>query len=207
MSNEAALYDKEVEELLIKYNLNKQVLCLIKENYPKQVDGLEAYLERVGYTSFHYKLILIISIIYFYVGCEFISINIMLSTLEKEWSLTSRQLSSLASSVFIGVFISSILAGNINNRYGRRIPSILACILLSTFSVASCLANSLNQMLVIRIIIGFGIGFIIPGTTSLLTECIPKHNRSFTLNAVWSLYPLGIIYVCYIAMIFTKKNI
>jgi hypothetical protein len=31
-----------------------------------------------------------------------------------------------------------------------------------TFSVASCLAISLNQMLAIRIIIGFGIGIIIP---------------------------------------------
>jgi hypothetical protein len=67
MSNEAALYDKEEEELLIKYNSNKQVLCVIEENSSKQVDGLEVYLERVGYTSFHYKLILIISIIYFYV--------------------------------------------------------------------------------------------------------------------------------------------
>jgi putative MFS transporter len=52
-----------------------------------------------------------------------------------------------------------------------------------------------------------GIGIMIPALTSLMTECIPKYYRSFILNLVWCLYPLGIIYICYICIHYVHRNI
>jgi MFS family permease len=175
-------------------------------NKNDEENPIDIFLEEVDYTSFHYNTIFIISMMYFFVGSEFIKMNIMLSTLQPEWSLKNSDLSLMGSSIFLGVAITSIIAGPVNNAYGRKNPSIIGCITLSIFSISSGFSNSFHQLFIINTFVGMSIGIIIPGTTSLLAECIPKKNRSLTLNSVWGLYPLGIIYTCYIAINYIKRN-
>jgi putative MFS transporter len=206
---EATQVENEPEEnrLMLKRTSRGTLFCMPEGKPEKNENVLDIYLDKVGYTSYHYNMIFIISMMYFFIGCEFLIINILLSTLEKEWNLTNSQVSILGSAIFFGIFITSLLAGWINNKFGRKIPSIMGCICLSIFSILSCFTQSLWQMFFVKIMIGIGIGIIIPGTTSLLTESIPKDNRSFTLNVVWGLYPIGIIYVCYVAIHYVNKNI
>lgn len=186
---------------------HNKTLCVRKDPPPKSENGVDIFLDRVGYNMYHFDMVFIISIIYFVVGSEFVIINIITSTLEKEWNLTKSQLSILGSSIFMGIFITSLAAGYVSNTYGRRIPTIIGCVLLSIFSILSCFTESLLQMCAVKVVIGLGIGIIIPCTTSLLTESIPKHNRSLILNFVWGVYPLGIIYVCFIAVQYVNRNI
>ena len=176
-------------------------------NHSKYQNHVDTYLEKVGYSRFHIKLIFINAIIFFTVGCEFLITNIMLSTIGKEWELSTHQISLLGSSIFIGVFITSLLTGYINNRFGRKIPSMIGCICISIFSITTSFSQYFWQLFLIKIFIGMGIGIIIPGMTSLITESIPKTNRSLVLNLVWGLYPLGIIYVCYVGIQFVHRNI
>jgi putative MFS transporter len=192
---------------LLKKNRKSSLFCIPEEKPEKDENVIDLYLDKIGYTSYHYNLIFILSLMYFSMSGEFFIINILLSTLQKEWNLSNSKISLLGSATFFGIFITSLLAGWINNKYGRKLPSILGCICISIFSILSCFSQSIWHMFWAKVMIGIGIGIMIPGTTSLLTESIPKQNRSFTLNAVWGLYPIGMIYICYVAINYIHKNV
>jgi len=131
----------------------------------------------------------------------------MLTKLEKECFLTNSQVSMLWSAIFLGILITSLMAGCVNNKIRKKTPSIIGTICLFIFSIKSSFTQSFWQMFIIKIMIGVGAGIIIPGTTSLITESIPKKNRCLALNMVWGLYLIGIIYVCFIAINFVNRNI
>lgn len=182
-------------------NFNKE------KDIPQKTNHIDNFIEAAGYTKYHFHLFLINGIIFFMIGSEFVITNLLLSTLKTEWSLSENQVVTLSSALFVGILITSVLSGNINSNYGRRMPTILGCITLSVFSMLTSFADNFWIMLAIKVLVGIGIGTVIPSLTSLVTECIPNNNRSLVLNGVWGLYPLGIIYVCYIGVHFIKRNI
>lgn len=206
--------NEEEKKLINKYRsgfgaagLKLHLFWGTNDAHQKLENHVDYFLDKVGYSKYHLKLIFINSIIFFVVGCEFVITNIMLSTIGKEWNLPTNQISLLGSSIFIGVFITSVIAGYINNNYGRKVPSVIGCICISIASILCGFAQTVWQLVLIKTFIGMGIGIIIPGLTSLMTESIPKTNRSLVLNAVWGLYPLGIIYICYVGIHSVHRNI
>jgi len=178
-----------------------------KTHKAERTNYIDNFIDEAGYTKYHFHLFLINAIIFFMIGSEFVITNLLLSTLKTEWSLMENQVVLLSSALFLGILITSVLSGNINSNYGRRKPILIGCITLSTFSMLTSFADNFWIMLAIKVLVGIGIGTVIPSLTSLVTECIPNNNRSLVLNGVWGLYPLGIIYVCYVGIHFIKRNI
>jgi len=199
-------------------DIEKKTISEIHENFQfttfndhnhtlEKINYIDNFINNAGYTKYHFHLFLINAIIFFMIGSEFVITNLLLSTLKTEWNLSDNQVVTLSSALFVGILITSVLSGNINSNYGRRIPTILGCLTLSIFSMLTSFAYNFWFMLFIKVLVGIGIGTVIPSLTSLVTECIPNNNRSLVLNGVWGLYPLGIIYVCYIGIHFIKRNI
>jgi len=178
----------------------------IDSKAPK-INYIDDFIDKAGYTKYHFHMFFINAIVFFMIGSEFVITNLLLSTLKKEWDLSNDQVISLSSAIFIGILVTSILSGNINSNYGRKIPTIVGCFILCIFSASTAFISNFWILLLVKICVGIGIGIIIPSYTSLVTECIPNTNRSLVLNAVWGLYPLGMIYVCYIGIHFIKRNI
>jgi MFS family permease len=201
-------------EVLIKESCpdkNKKLrdknLCLRVDKAQKSTNPIDIYLEDLGYTRYHFSMIFILSMIYFVIGSEFVVINIIATSVAKDWKLGTYHISLMSSSIFLGVFITSLIAGHVSNSYGRRIPTIISCFILSLSSILTGFTFSIWQFCISKIFIGLAIGIMIPCTTSLLAESIPKNNRSFILNIVWILYPLGILYICLISIENINRNI
>lgn len=168
--------------------------------------NLDEFLDKVGYTKCHYIMIFIVSYIFFVDGCEMILVNLLLSSIQKEWGFGSMQRSLLSSAIFLGFFTGSFVSGYLTNKYGRKNPSIVGTIIITVFTSCTVHTTCFYQLLIIRIIVGIGIGVVVPGTTSLVTETIPTKLRSLVLNLLWILYPLGIIYICYVSMYFVHNS-
>jgi MFS family permease len=194
--------NEELKQKEFYVKINKSSDSNLNTNIPK----IDEYLDRVGYTRFHIISILIVCCIFFVDGCEMIIINLILSSLEKEWKLNLVQRSLLSSAVFFGFFTGSLFSGYFTNKYGRRYPSIVGAFTIWTFTSCTPLCNSFESLFCIRIIVGLGIGIIVPATTTIITESIPSFYRSFALNNLWTLYPLGIIYICKISSFFIDKE-
>ena len=172
----------------------------------KNVSSIDGLIDKVGYTKYHFIMLLIVSLTTFIDGSEMIIINLFLSTFQEEWHLSPKEKSLLSSSIFIGFFVGSLIIGYLTNLLGRRIPSIIGTIIVFLFTSFASYSNSLYQLILVRVFIGLGIGIFVPATTCLVTEWIPKNKRSFVLNVIWILFPIGIIYICIISIYFIDEN-
>jgi putative MFS transporter len=189
-------------EELLQNEIYDDVNKSFDSNLNSNISKIDEYLDRVGYSRFHIISILIVCFVFFVDGCEMIIINLILSSLGKDWKLGLVQRSLLSSAVFFGFFSGSLFSGYFTNKYGRRNPSIIGAILIWSFTSCTPLCNSFESLFCIRIFVGLGIGIIVPATTTIITESIPSYYRSFALNNLWTLYPLGIIYICKISSYF-----
>ena len=167
---------------------------------------LDIYLDSIGYNRFQIILILIVSYIFFVDGSEMILINLILSSIQKDWKISTFERSILSSSVFFGFFFGSFFSGYLTNKYGRKNPSLVGVILISIFTSLSTFTQSFLVLFSLRLFVGVGIGFVVPALTSLVTECIPTYYRSFVLNMLWIFYPLGIVYICVISIFYIKEK-
>ena len=148
----------------------------------------------------------IVSFLFFVDGCEMIIINLLLSSLQKEWAFSIAERSLLSSAVFFGFFGGSLVSGYFTNKYGRKNPTIIATIAMWVFTTLCPITHNFLKLFLLRILVGVAIGVVVPGATTIVTESIPTKYRSFTLNILWILYPLGIIYICYISMYFIEDS-
>ena len=71
----------------------------------KNVSSIDELIDKVGYTKYHFIMLLIVSLTTFIDGSEMIIINLFLSTFQEEWYLSPKEKSLLSSSIFIGFFV------------------------------------------------------------------------------------------------------
>jgi len=167
---------------------------------------IDEFLDKVGYSYFQIISIFIVCYLFFIDGCEMIIVNIILSSLQFEWKIKTVQRSLLSSAVFFGFFTGSFFSGYFMNKYGRKKPILFGSILIWVFTSLTPMTHSFTFLFMIRILVGLGIGLMVPASTSLITEIIPSYYRSFVLNILWILYPLGIIFICLISTYFIKNK-
>jgi MFS family permease len=199
---EVDLKEEEKKELVNEQKTH----CSITTETKTRKNTLDEYLNRVGYSFYHYVLCFIVCYIFFVDGCEMIITNLLLSSLQKDWGISNSQRSLLSSAVFFGFFTGSLFSGYFTNKYGRKTPSIMATISIWIFTSLCPYTINFSQLFMVRILVGIAIGIVVPGTTTIITESIPTTYRSFTLNVLWILYPLGIIYICWVSMFFISKD-
>jgi len=77
----------------------------------------------------------------------------------------------------VGVLIGSLLFSMLADRIGRRPVIIGATLWFSALTIATGFAQSIDQLLVLRLISGLGLGCIIPNATALVGEFSPKRSR------------------------------
>ena len=88
----------------------------------------------------------------------------------------------------VGALIGTYLYGYVNDWYGRRFAAISAVLLYSLPAVAAGFANSLIELILIRFIVGIGVGGIMPTAIAYLVETAPKRFRvTFTMVGVLGL--------------------
>lgn len=105
--------------------------------------------------------------------------------------ITLTEATSIASASFFAAAIGGWVGGWLCDRYGRARILQLTILWFSVFSFASGFAQNYEQMLVIRVLHGFGFGAEWAVGAVLLGEMINPKNRGKALGAVQSGAPIG----------------
>lgn len=105
--------------------------------------------------------------------------------------ITLTEATSIASASFFAAAIGGWVGGWLCDRYGRARILQLTILWFSVFSFASGFAQNFEQMMVIRILHGFGFGAEWAVGAVLLGEMIKPEHRGKALGAVQSGAPIG----------------
>ncbi|XP_058632169.1 synaptic vesicle 2-related protein isoform X4 [Onychostoma macrolepis] len=131
---------------------------------------------------------------------EMMLLSIAAPQLRCEWRLSSWKVAFITSIVFIGMMISSSLWGNISDKYGRKVCLILCMLWTLHYGLLSAFAPVYSWILVLRGLVGFGLGGA-PQSVTLYTEFLPVKSRGISIILLGVFWALGAVFEVLLAMV------
>lgn len=115
-------------------------------------------------------------------------IGMALVPLNKAFEINSFWNGLLGASALIGIFLGGLFFGNLADRIGRELMYRVNLIAFLVLTILQIFATNVEQLFIIRLILGMAIGADYPIATSLLAEFAPKKYRGKMLgilDTVW----------------------
>jgi AAHS family 4-hydroxybenzoate transporter-like MFS transporter len=97
--------------------------------------------------------------------------------LVKQWHTSREALGPVISAGLFGLMIGALVLGTLGDRIGRKTVLLLSTAAFGVFSLATCLATSPQQMLVLRFLTGLGLGGAMPVAIAMVAEYTPARMR------------------------------
>ncbi len=148
-------------------------------------------LDSLPLRAFHWRLVVASGLGWMFDAFDSGLVAFVLPVLVKEWGLSPAQVGQVASIGLVGMFAGAVLVGSLADRFGRR---TLFQTTLAIFSVATglCgLAWGFVSLLVMRFLVGFGLGGELPVASTLVTEFSPRAHRGKLVVVLESFWAFG----------------
>lgn len=116
-------------------------------------------------------------------------VSFILAALVAEWSLTGEQASWIASAGFLGMAVGASLGGLLADRFGRRSVFAITLLVYGVATGASALAGGIVALLILRVVVGLGLGAELPVASTYVSEFAPARMRGrliVILEAFWA---------------------
>ncbi|RFU70962.1 MFS transporter [Peribacillus saganii] len=116
-------------------------------------------------------------------------LSFIIAALQKDWDLSVQQMGWIGSVNSIGMAVGALIFGLMADRVGRKSVFIITLLLFSIGSGLSALAPSLAVLLILRFIIGMGLGGELPVASTLVSESVPADMRGrvvVLLESFWA---------------------
>ncbi len=137
--------------------------------------------------------LLCIYLIFIIDGIEMSYFNIFYIPFKEHFKLSDRKMEFLSSVLFVGVFFGSFFSGFLTKKYNRMNVLKYGSLLLLISHLVMSFFFYLFILFIMRILIGFSLGLLIPITLNLFSEYLPSNIRGFFLLTCWTLFDLGIV--------------
>ncbi len=103
--------------------------------------------------------------------------------------------------LMLGAAVGGIIFGALGDRIGRTRAMGVSILFYSLFSGIGLLVGSLEQMLLLRFLVGLGVGGMWPNGVALVSECWPNVSRPMVAGIVGAGLNTGILLLSQIARI------
>src|SRR5918993_1304306 len=116
-------------------------------------------------------------------------ISFVIAALAVQWSLEPGQTAWIASIGFVGMAVGATLGGLLADRFGRRQVFAATLLIYGLATGASALVGGLAALLVLRFLVGLGLGAELPVASTYVSEFAPARMRGrliVILEAFWA---------------------
>jgi putative MFS transporter len=136
-----------------------------------------ARLDRLPISSFHRRIMWLIGAGMFFDGFDIYLAGIVLGATVKSGFSTLSQNAEFVSASFVGMMLGSFVTGFLGDRFGRRFTYQSNLAIFGFASIAAAFTPSMQVLILIQFIIGFGLGAENVVGYSTLTEFVPPQSR------------------------------
>lgn len=118
-------------------------------------------------------------------------LSFIIAALQKEWNLSVQEMGWIGSINSIGMAVGAFVFGLLSDRIGRKHVFIITLLLFSLGSGASAFTNTLSMFLILRFLIGMGLGGELPVASTLVSESVPTEKRGRIVVLLESFWAFG----------------
>jgi putative MFS transporter len=116
-------------------------------------------------------------------------ISFVIAVLAQQWSLQPGETAWIASAGFVGMAVGASVGGLLADRFGRRQVFAVTLLIYGVATGASALAGGLAALIVLRFLVGLGLGAELPAASTYVSEFSPARIRGrliVILEAFWA---------------------
>ncbi|EEK76003.1 MFS transporter [Bacillus cereus] len=116
-------------------------------------------------------------------------LSFVMVALQKDWGLTSQEMGWIGSINSIGMAVGALIFGILSDKIGRKSVFIITLLLFSIGSGLTALTTTLAMFLMLRFLIGMGLGGELPVASTLVSESVEAHERGkivVLLESFWA---------------------
>lgn len=157
---------------------------------PVSTDDLNDRLDQLPVTRRHARLLGVTGIGWALDAMDIGLISFVMAALIAHWHISSGQASLLASLGFLGMALGATFGGKLSDKYGRRHIFAITLLVYGVATGLSALALTFTTLLVLRFIVGLGLGAELPVASTYISEFSPRRVRGrmvVILEAFWAL--------------------
>jgi len=143
-----------------------------------------ARLDRLPISSFHRRIMWLIGVGMFFDGFDiYVAATVLGATLRSGFS-TIRQNAEFVSVTFLGMMVGSFLTGFLGDRYGRRFTYQANLAIFGVASIVAAFAPSMTAVILLRFVMGAGLGAENVVGYATMTEFVPPQARGKWLGLI-----------------------
>lgn len=118
-------------------------------------------------------------------------LSFVVAALAVDWDLTPTQMGWIGSVNSIGMAVGAVLCGILADKYGRKNVFMWTLLIFSLASGLSAFTTTLTAFLILRFIIGAGLGGELPVASTLVSESVEPHERGRIVVLLESFWAAG----------------
>lgn len=129
-------------------------------------------------------------------GFDVVAMSVAAPALTEDWGITPAQKGYILSAALVGMTLGAMFLAPFADKVGRRSILIFATILIGvSMIVTGLIPQSVELMMLVRIISGLGIGIIFANSAAIGTEFAPERYRNLAVTLIVMGYPFGAMLV------------
>ncbi|HFK1684337.1 MFS transporter [Bacillus sp. SRB1LM] len=116
-------------------------------------------------------------------------LSFVMVALQKDWGLSTQEMGWIGSINSIGMAVGALVFGILSDKIGRKSVFIITLLLFSIGSGLTALTTTLVMFLILRFLIGMGLGGELPVASTLVSESVEAHERGkivVLLESFWA---------------------
>ncbi len=117
----------------------------------------------------------------------------------KEWRISTAMFGPVFSVATFGWMIGAILFGAISDKFGRKKTLIAGAAIFTILTALVYFSSTLTHLLIIRFLIGVGVGGAVPVAMVLTSEYSPGASRAKSITIMFSGFVVGMTLGSYVA--------
>ena len=118
-------------------------------------------------------------------------ISFVMAALAVHWSLTPTELSWIGSIGFVGMALGAAFGGLLADRIGRRQVFAATLLVYGLATGAAALSTGVAMLIVLRFIVGLGLGAELPVASTLVSEFAPRRIRGRVVVILEGFWAVG----------------
>lgn len=134
-------------------------------------------MERLPFTSYQMLFVITMAFGLFFDQYNIAEISTTITPMAHIFAFTKFDTTFVIASAFIGNFFGAIFSGYLSDRLGRRRLFIYTLILIVIGSFLTAASQNLTEVIIFRIIAGFGVGGDLPIVWAYMSELVPATKR------------------------------